>query len=326
MINSIDFKVLAASLGLLAGLGHAAANASGDYPSRPIQFQVGYAVGGSADTIARIVMPDVGKRLGQTIVMDNRSGAGGVIGLTNVAKAAPDGYTMGIGTGGALTANVHLSEKLPYNAERDLAPVSMLVRFPIALAVNPDSGIDSVEELIERAKSASVSYGSAGNGSSTHLAGELLNQLAGVKMEHVPYRGTGPAQVDLVAGHLQAVFTDLPTVAPLAASGRLRILAVASSERSSLAPEIPTIAESGIPGYAFHTWMGIVMPAGTPEPIIAKVNKELRAVLTDPAMRQRMINAGGEPAPSSPEEFREIIRADTESAGKIIRSANIKLN
>lgn len=325
MMKSIHFKVLAISLCMHVNAACAAEDNAKGYPSRPIEFQVGYAAGGSADTIARIVMPVLSQRLGQPIVLDNRAGAGGVIGLTRIAKAHPDGYTMGIGTGGALTANAHLMENLPYDTQRDFAPVSMLVRFPIALVVNPDSGITSVQELIQRAKSERVSYGSAGIGSSTHLAGELMNQLANLEMEHIPYKGTSPAQVDLMAGRLTAVFTDLPTVAPLVASGRLRILAIASSERSPLAPEVPTIAESGIPGYAFHTWMGIVMPVGTPQLIIEKVNRELRGVLTEPDMQQRLSDAGGEATPSSPEEFGAIIKTDTENSGKIIRAAEIKL-
>ncbi|WP_158213453.1 tripartite tricarboxylate transporter substrate binding protein [Pigmentiphaga sp. NML080357] len=306
---------------------HAQDRATGDYPSKPILFHVGYAVGGSADTVGRIVLPELGKRLGQSIILDNRAGAGGVVGLELVARAKPDGYTMGFGTAGTLASNVNLMPNLPYHPLKDLAPVSMVVNNPLVFVVNASSDIKSVAQLLERAKAGKrFSYGSAGPGSSTNLAGELLNQLTGAELIHVPYKGTGPATVDVVAGHLDSAFTDLPTATPHIQAGKLRVLAQTSSTRSSLIPDVPTMAEAGVAGYHFISWFGIVMPAGTPAAIVDRMNKELVAVLNEPEMRRRILAAGGDPFPSSPEKMRQIIETEIASTAKIIKSANISLN
>jgi tripartite-type tricarboxylate transporter receptor subunit TctC len=298
-----------------------------DYPSRPIEFMVGYAPGGSADTISRIVMPVLGKRLGQTVVLDNRAGAGGMIGLGAVAKGKPDGYTMGIGTGGALTANIHLMTNMPYHPTRDLMPVSMMVKFPIVIAVNSSSPINSVQDLVRAAKSGKkLNYGSAGMASSTHLAGELFNQMAKVNLLHVAYKGLGPASIDLISNQIELLFTDLLSAMPHVQGGRMKLIAVASAERSSLLPNVPTIAESGVPGYRFGTWMGIVMPAGTPKAIVTKVSTELGAVLKDPEMIKRIHAAGAEPIFTTPEAMADLMKEETESTGAIIRGANIKLS
>jgi len=325
MMSKLACTLVSAAFGLAVSSGAVAQEAN--YPSKPIDFMVGYAVGGSADSIARIVMPELSKRIGQTIILDNRAGAGGVIGLSAIKNAKPDGYTMGIGTGGALTANVHLIPTLPYNPQKDFEPVSMLINFPIVLAVSSTSKITSLQDLIKHVKAGNkVNFGSAGLGSSTHLAGELLNQMAGINMEHVAYKGLGPAQTDLLGGHLEAVMTDLPSVISMVQSGRVRLLGTASAERSALAPDVPTIAEAGVPGYSFRTWISLLMPAGTPKPVVNRISKELGVVLRDPEMVKRIHASGGEPMPTTPEEMRDIIKADTETTGKIIRSAGIKLN
>jgi tripartite-type tricarboxylate transporter receptor subunit TctC len=322
--------VITWSIGLasaLFGVQGAQAQKPADYPNRPINFQVGYAAGGSADTIGRIVLPALANRLGQPIVLDNKAGAGGVVGLVAVAKSKPDGYTMGFGTAGTLASNINLIPNLPYDPVKDLAPVSMVVDLPLVLVSNPaSSGVSSVADLVKRAKGGEeISYGSAGPGSSTNLAGELLNQLAGIKMAHVPYRGTAPALADVMGGVLQAAFVDLPTALPHVGSGRLKILAVTSAKRTALAPDLPTMAESGVPGYHFISWFGIVMPAGTPPAIVNYVNRELVAVLKDPQTRQRVLAAGADPAPSTPEQMSQVIRSEIASTARIIQTAGIKL-
>jgi tripartite-type tricarboxylate transporter receptor subunit TctC len=315
----------AALLAAAAGT-HAQGNAN-DYPSRPITFYVGYAAGGSADIMGRLLMPALAARLGQPIVLDNRAGAGGIVGVEAVARGRPDGYTMGFGTAGTLASNINLMATLPYHPLRDLSPVSMVVSLPLVLVVSAAGEIRNVSDLLFQARTnRSVSFGSAGIGSSTHLAGELLNQKAGVKMVHVPYKGTAPAAADVIAGHLEAAFIDLPTAVPHMRSGRLRVLAVTSDKRTSLAPEIPTIAEAGVSGYNFISWFGVVMPAATNASIVNKVNHELVAVLQDPEMQQRVRAAGGDPMPTSPEKMTEIIRTEIEKTGQIIRSAGIKLD
>lgn len=317
---------LVAAMSLLAP-AHSQQAKAGDYPSHPITFYVGYAAGGSADIIGRIVMPALSTRLGQPIVLDNRAGAGGVVGVESVTRGKPDGYTMGFGTAGTMASNVTLMPALSYHPLKDLSPVSMVVSLPLVLVVSATSDIRKVSDLVAQAKTGkSISYGSAGIGSSTHLAGELLNQKAGLKMVHVPYKGTAPAAADVIAGHLESAFIDLPTALPHVKTGRLRVLAVTNDKRSSLAPEIPTMAEAGVPGYHFGSWMGVIMPASTPPQIVNTVNKELVAVLKDPALQKRLREAGGDPMPSTPQQMNEVIRTEIEKTGQIIRGAGIKLD
>ncbi|MEJ7931086.1 tripartite tricarboxylate transporter substrate binding protein [Ramlibacter sp. AN1015] len=313
---------LGASPGALAQVASA-----GDYPSRPIRFYAGFPPGGVADIVARIIAQPLSTRLGQPVLVDNRSGAGGAIAVDTVAKAPPDGYTVGFGVSGALTSSVTLNPKLPYDPRRDIEPVSTVVMNPIVLVVPADSGINNLKEFIAAAKSSPTrfNYGTPGPGTAMNLAGELLKELTGIQMSHVPYKGSSPAATDLLGGHLKAAIIDYTTAKPHIQSGRLRALGQTAATRSAVAPDIPTIAEAGVPGYEFNSWFGLVMPAGTPPAILARVHKELDAVLRDPAVRQQLIEAGSDPAPSTPEAMRSRIAREIGMTAKLIKDANITL-
>jgi tripartite-type tricarboxylate transporter receptor subunit TctC len=298
------------------------------YPSKPVQFLAGFPPGGVADIVARIIAVPLSKRLGQPVIVDNRAGAGGVVAVAAIAKAAPDGHTLGFGMSGALTSNVTLMPKLPYDPLKDIAPVSMVVDNPLAVVVNASSGIKTMQDFIANAKKQSkpVTYGTAGAGTAMNLAGELLNQKAGINMTHVSYKGSAPAAVDLLAGHIDAAILDLATAKPHLETGRLKALAVTSARRSALEPELPTIAESGVPGYEFSAWFSLVMPAGTPRDIVARVNKELTAVLKDPEVRNQLLAAKVEPIPGTPDELRNRIGREIKETAALIKAGNITLN
>lgn len=299
-----------------------------NYPNKPIRFMAGFPPGGVADIVARIVATAMSERLGQPIVVDNKSGAGGVIGADAVAKAAPDGYTMGIGTSGSLAVNVTWMPNLPYNPLKDFELVSKIVDNPMAVVVTPQLGVNSLQELIAMIKSRpkQMTYGSAGNGTSMHLAGELFKQMAQLEVTHSPYKGSNPAMVDLLAGHIHYGVMDLATPSAFLQSGRLKALAVTSSKRTVVAPDLPTMAEAGVPGYDLPSWVGLIMPAGTPKPIVERINKELNAVLNDPAVRQKLIDVKTEPAGQALGEMRATVIADIPKYEKIIKSGNLKPN
>jgi len=317
---------VAGSLALVAPpiTAHAEASAE-NYPNKPIRFIVGFPPGGSTDIVARIIVPPLSERLGQTIVLDHKAGAGGVIGVDTVAKAAPDGYTMGFGVSGALTANVTLMPDLPYDPLKDVAPISMVISNPLVLAVNSSLGATTLQEFIALAKKNpdKFTYGTAGPGTGMNLAGELLKQEAGFQMRHVPYRGSSAAMVDLMAGHITAAIVDLATLKPHLDSGTLTALGVTSAKRTPLAPQIPTIAESGVPGYEVVAWFGFLMPGGTPPAIISKVHDALYAVLNDSKVSQQLMAAGVEPAPGTPEQLGQQIDAEIKKYRDIIKTANI---
>ncbi len=318
-------SVIAAGLIAFTPFASAQSSAS-DYPNKPIRFMAGFPPGGVADIVARIVAQAMSQRLGQPILVDNKAGAGGVIGADSVAKSAPDGYTIGIGTSGSLAVNVTWMPALPYSPLKDFELVSKIVDNPMALVVNPSLGANNLQELIAlaKAKPKQLTYGSAGGGTSMHLAGELFKQMTAVDITHSPYKGSSPAVVDLIAGHIQMGIIDLATAKPFLESGRLKALAVTSSKRSAIAPELPTMAEAGVPGYELSSWVGLIMPAGTPAHIVARVNKELVASLSDPAVRQQLLNAKTEPVPGSSAEMRAAVAADIEKFAKLIKSANLK--
>jgi tripartite-type tricarboxylate transporter receptor subunit TctC len=301
---------------------------STDYPNKPIRFMAAFPAGGVGDIVARIVARSLSQRLGQSIVVDNKSGAGGVIGAEATAKSAPDGYTIGIATSGSLGINVALSPSLPYHPLKDFELVGKIIDNPIAIAVNPSLNVNSVKELIAlaKAKPGKLTYGSAGNGTAMHLAGQLLNQMAGVQIVHAPYKGSSPAVVDLLAGHIEVAMVDLATVKPFLEAGKLKALAVTSAKRSAIAPELPTIAESGVPGYDLTSWVGLVMPAGTPPAIVTRLNKELVAALNDPAVRQQLLGAKTEPDAGTPAQFRALVESDIEKYRKLAKAANLVAN
>lgn len=299
---------------------------SGAYPNKPIQFVVGFPAGGIADSVARIVATALSARLGQPVVIDNRSGAGGVIGANAIAKAAPDGYTMGIGVSGALTSSVTLNPSLPYDPRKDFAPISKLINNPLALVVSPSLNVNTLRDFIIMAKSkpGRLSYGMPGNGSAMHLSGELLNDLAGLDVRQIPYKGSAPVTTDLLGGQIEAAFLELSLAKPLIDAGKVVALAVTSSKRTQLAPNIPTMAEAGVAGYEMLSWLCLLMPAKTPTNIVKRVSTEVNAVLNDSKVRDQIANIKAEPSPSTPEQLSASIRSGIETTGAIIRKAGIK--
>ena len=282
------------------------------YPSRPIRLVVAFPPGGAVDAYARIVQARFGEALGQGIVIENRAGAGGMIGAELVAKAPPDGYTLLLGNIASLAMNVGVYSKMPYDPAKDFAPVLRTVDVNYALVVHPAVPANSVAELIAHAKGnpGKLSYGSAGAGSAPHLATELLKQRAGIDMVHVPYKGGGPMVTDLVGGQIQLAIGDQANLMPQVKAGKLRVLAVGSARRSPNYPDVPTIAEAGFPGYEAGAWQGLVAPAGTPPDVVRRLNEALVRVMEMPDVRERLIGAGLEPVGGSPDDFARHIRAE----------------
>ena len=305
-----------------AGLVHAQA-----YPSKPIRWIVTYPPGGPTDFVARAVGAKLGAAWGQQVVIDNRAGAGGALGTELAARAAPDGYTLLFGTSGGLTINPALISKLPYDPVRDFAPVSLLVINPQILVVHNSVPVNSVKELIAyaKAKPGQLNYASVGQGSPNQLGMELLKTLTGIDMVHVPYKGTGPAVTDLLGGQVQLMFNSMPLVLPLVKSGKLKGLAVGSPQRSPAAPDLPTVAEAGVPGFENVTWYGMFAPARTPAEIITKLNAQVVKILADPEMAQRLASQGAEPRSTTPAELAAFMRVEAVRWGKVIKTAGIKL-
>jgi tripartite-type tricarboxylate transporter receptor subunit TctC len=315
--------VLAGFLGL-NGAGVARAQ---DYPSQPVRFVVPFAPGGTTDVLARLVGEKLSASLGQQFVVDNQAGAGGNIGTAQVAKAKPDGYTLLMGTVGTHAINASIYPRLPYDPIKDFAPVTLVATVPNVLVVNPEVPANSVAELILLAKEkpGELNFASSGNGTSIHLSGELFKSMTGVDMVHVPYKGSGPAVVDLLGGQVQMMFDNLPSSAPQITAGKLRPLGVTSKERSPTLPDVPTIAEAGLPGYEALSWFGVLAPAGTPDAIVAKLQEEIAAALADPAMRERLAELGAVPVGDTPAEFADFISAETAKWAKVVQEAGIKL-
>jgi tripartite-type tricarboxylate transporter receptor subunit TctC len=310
---------------LAAALVCAAAQAQ-SYPAKPIRFIVSFPPGGSSDLIARSIAPLMAEKLGQPVLVENRPGAGGNIGVDIVAKAAADGYTIGLAAAGALSSNISLYPSMPFNPEKDLAPISMLAMIPFFLVAHP-SQPSSLKQLIEAAKArpGAISVGYGGNGSTMHLAGELFNMMAGIKLQPVPYKGSGPVSADVLAGQVPLGMVDVPSAIAHVRAGKMRALAVTTKRRIVAAPEVPTFDEAGVPGYEAIGWFGTVAPAGTPAEIINRLNREIVAALAVPDVRERAIAAGAEPLTSSPQEFAAMIREETRKWAQVIRTAEIKL-
>ena len=296
------------------------------YPSKPIRYIVPFPPGGSSDLIARAIAPKMSERLGQPIVVENRPGAGGMLGVDAVAKAEPDGYVIGLAAAGALSSNIHLYPKMPFHPEKDLAPITNLAMIPFFLVAHP-SQASSLKELIAKAKAnpGALSFGHGGQGSTMHLAGELLNMLAKVNVQSVPYKGSAPVSSDVLGGQIPFGVVDVPSAISNVRAGRMRALAVTSRQRIAAAPDVPTFEEAGVPGYEAVGWFGSVAPAGTPREIIQRLNLETRNALALPDVRERVIAAGTEPATTTPEEFAAYIREETKKWGDVIKAGNIKL-
>lgn len=319
------------TLGVLAGLAGAfPAQAAGEgaaYPVKPVKVVVPFAPGGGADVVARLVFARVSAKLGQSFVIENRGGAGGIVGTDAVAKAPADGYTLLLGQTGPNALNPSLFAKIPYDPVADFAPVVQLTAYPYVIVVHPSVPANNFAELLAlaKAKPGQLTFGTAGTGSSAQLAAELFMRTTGTSLTHVPYKGAGPALADTVAGVLTMTFGDMASSTPLITGGRLRGLAVTGPKRTVLLPNVPTVSESGFPGFEALAWHGVYAPAGTPQEIVDKLNKEIAAVLAEPEVRERLLKDGIEPVGASPAAFAAYTREEIRKWGAIVRAANIRL-
>jgi len=298
-----------------------------DYPRRPVRLIVPFPPGGGNDIVARAVAQELGKSLGQQLVVDNRAGAGGAIGAELAARSPADGYTLFLGGVGSHVVNPSLQAKLSYDPIRDFAPVTLIASAPSVLVVNPSLQATSVAEFTALAKAhpGKLNYASNGNGSSAQLAAVLYESMAGVRMVHVPYKGVAPALVDLMSGEVQLMFGTLVAILPHIKAGRLRALAVTGRSRSALLPEVPTLAESGLPGYEAGSWYGILAPAGTPGPIVARLNAEINAAIRQPEVRERLAAEGAEVLGGTPGDFASHIKAELSRMGRLMREAGVRM-
>lgn len=300
--------------------------AQNGYPSRPIRIIVPFPAGGGADLWARVIGQKLGDTWGQNLVIDNRTGASGIIGTELAAKAPPDGYTLLMGTTGTHTTNPAVFRKLPYDPVKDFAPITNFVDTPFMLVTHPSVAASSVTELVKiaRAKPGALSYASFGTGSSAHLVGELFNSVAKVQLVHVPYKGGAPAMTDLLGGHVGVMFNSLPAVLPHVKAGRLRGLAIASGRRGQSAPETPTFAEAGLPGVEGGSWYGLFAPANTPTPIVSRLHQDVASLLKMPDIEKRLLSEGADAIGNTPEQFAQQVRADIAKWGKVARDAGIQ--
>jgi tripartite-type tricarboxylate transporter receptor subunit TctC len=317
------FRSAAIVLALVGALGPAAAQ---DYPNRPITLVVPFPPGGSTSIVARIVGEKMGEMLGQQMVIDNRGGAGGTIGTRAVAKSTPDGYTILLGYTGTLAIGPTLYNNVGYDPRKDFAPIGLIGHAPNSLVLHPSFAPRSVKELVDYAKAnpGKVNYGSAGVGTVSHVSGVYFANAAGIKLTHIPYKGTGPALADLLGGHIPMAFAPIPATHANVAEGKLRGLAVTSAKRSSLLPDVPTIAEAGVPGFEASLYYGLVAPAGTPRPIVDKLNQVLRAALASDDVRKRLATDGAEPTPGSPAEYAAFIDRDETKWSKVVKDSGAK--
>ena len=299
-----------------------------DYPAKPIKVVVTFPPGGSSDAIIRILSTRLNDKLGHPLILDNRPGAGGNIGLSAVAKAAPDGYVLGVGAAGGLTANVSLYPQMPFDVAKDFAPITMLASIPFVLVGHPSVPADNLQPLIAMAKAqpGKVSIGHGGNGTAMHLSTALFTQMADLKLIEVPYRGSGPAAMDTLSGQIQLSITDLAAALPHIKAGKLKAFAVTSPKRLSNLPDVPTLSESGLSGYDSTGWFGLVAPAGTPPHVIQRLHSEFTAALNDESIKSQMRQNGMEPIATSVEGFDAYIKSETQKWAKVIKQANIKLN
>ena len=295
------------------------------YPAKPIKVVVGYAPGGAVDIVARTVGQSLSSSMGQPVVVENKPGAGTNIAVKSVIAAEPDGYTLMMAAN-ALAANMSLYKPAPFDAERDLVPVSMIGRVPVVIATGAQSGIGSLAKLLEMGKNKAtpLSFASPGNGSTPHMAVELFARAAGISLQHVPYRGGTPAITDTIGGQVPLVAVNALEVLPHARSGKLKVLAVLSPNRTANFPDVPTIAESGFPGFEASVWYGLVAPAATPKPIVQKLHAEVQKALQTQEVRERMTAVGGEVVPASAEQFGALIRSERLRYEKLVREANIQ--
>jgi len=315
---------LPVGLGLSMAGGPLSALAQG-FPSKPVKIIVGFAPGGAVDIIARAIAQQIQGPLGQTVVIENRPGAGTNIAMRALIDSPPDGHTLML-TANSISANPALYQPSPFDPSRDVTAIALVGRVPVVIAANAASGPDSIARLIAASKAAprSISYGSPGNGSTPHLAVELFARAAGIELSHIPYKGGAPAINDVIAGHIQAVGVNALEVQPHVRSGRLKVLAVLSPNRTAIFPDVPTIAESGFPGFEASVWYGLVAPAATPRPVVTRLHAEVQKALATQEVRDRMTQVGGEVIPGSIELFANLIRSERQRYERLVREAQIK--
>lgn len=321
------YRILRSILGALALAVVGNATFADNYPSRAIRFVVPYPPGGASDILARILAQKLSERMGQPVIVENHAGAGGNIGADFVAKAAPDGYTILMGNIGPNAMSPALYSKLPYDPIKDFAPITLVSSVPIILVAHPSFPASTVKELIDlaKAKPGQFNYASAGSGSSNHLAMELFKMLAGVNLVHVPYKGGTPAMTDLIAGQIQVAFDTVPVALPHVKSGRLKPIAMAGAKRTSLLPQVPTVAESGIPTYEASSWGGVMAPARTPRAIIDRLNTEINLTLGMPGVRERLAETGIELIGTTPEQFAAHLEREIAKWKRVVDQAGIKV-
>ena len=318
-------RIAATTVAIGLSLTAALAAAQG-YPTKPIRFIVPFAPGGGTDITGRAIAQKLSDALGKPVVVDNRGGAGGVIGADLVAKAPADGYTLLLGSPGPLTINPNLQSKMPYDTLKDFAPVSLATISPFMLAVHPSLPVSTVKELIALAKQKphALNYGTGGVGAVAHLSAEQFQALAGVQLTHVPYKGSNPSLLDLVSGRLHLVFENLPVTLPHVRAGKIRALAVGTRKRSALVPELPSIAEAGVPGYEASTAFGVLVPAKTPRPIVDRLSAETAKALQG-SIKDTLANLGFEPVGSTPQEYAAHLRDELKRVAHVVKVANIRL-
>ena len=295
------------------------------WPSRPVRLIVPFAPGGTTDLVARVVGGKLAEVIGQSVVVDNRAGGGTIIGTEALARSPADGYTVMLATPD-FTVNPSLRPRLPYDALKDFTPIGLIGTYPMVMVVNADQKFRSVADLIVRARAEprQINFASAGNGSMPHLCGALFNSLAGIELTHIPYKGNGPALVDLLAGRVSVLFTGGPTVAPHVKSGKLTMLGVSTAQRHPSLPDIPTLSESGVAGYDVTAWFGFIAPAGIPKEIVARLNADIARTLQDPEVREKLSSLGAELGVGSPEAFSALIRDEIGKWARVVRDADIK--
>ncbi len=326
MVTRISRRAALSATLTLAALGRA--SAQGDYPSRPVRLIVPFPPGQAADIFGRLVADELSKRWPQRVVVENRAGGAGAIGMEAVARAVPDGYTIGVGTSGTLGINPSVVSRLPYDAERDFAAVTNIFTLPLVFVAHPSFEATDMAGLVAAARRApnAVQYASAGPGTAQHMTAEMLAHRLGLTMQHVPYRGSGPAMADLIAGNVRVMVDSLASALPHIASGRIRAIGVTGRRRTPQLPDVPTVAETVSPGFESLGWSGLVAPAGTPEAVIRRVNADTVAILREPAITARMIEMGGFPDPGTPEDYGRFISAEIAKWREVARAANVRLD
>lgn len=319
-------KALAAAAATLAALAWTGPAAAQDpYPSKPVRLVVPFATGGVTDSSGRLIAEALGKRLGQQVIVDNRPGASGNIGTAQVAQAAPDGYTLVLAFDGTMVINPHVFAKVPFDTMKDFAPVGKIGNATLILVAHPEVPAKTLQDVITLSKSKPLSYGTSGIGGTPHIAGEMLAQRTGAKLEHVPYKGGGQALIDVMGGAIPLVYTAVAGAQGHVKAGKIKAIAVSSARRSSSLPDVPTFAEAGVPDFVVDSWVGVLAPAATPPAVLARLNTELNAVLNDPAVRERLATLGIDPTPGTPEQFRQAMKRELAANGPIVKNAGIKI-